>query len=150
MNIILKLTEKHLLENKKRTVVTILGIAASAALITAILVGVFSFFKFFGTVNRMTDGDVHADFGGVSWQDVDALKNDKRLKLAGAISTDPTITGIRLLSDREERFRVGNVMHGDADLFKQLIVTDYEGRLPETPDEIAVEEAFFEDNGLRR
>ena len=148
MNIILKLTEKHLLENKKRTVVTILGIAASAALITAILVGVFSFFKFFGTVNRMTDGDVHADFGGVSWQDVDALKNDKRLKLAGTISTDPTITGIRLLSDREERFRVGNVMHGDTDLFKQLVVGDYEGRLPETPDEIAVEEAFLEDNGL--
>ena len=55
MNIILNLTEKHLMENKKRTVVTILGIAASAALITAILVGVFSFFKFFGTVVFASD-----------------------------------------------------------------------------------------------
>ena len=147
-NIILKLTEKHLLENKKRTVVTILGIAASAALITAILVGVFSFFKFFGTVNRMTDGNVHADFGGVSWQEVDTLKHDERLKLAGAISTDPVISGIRVLSDKEDRFRTGNVMHGDADLFSQLIISDYEGKLPESTDEVAVEEAFLEDNGL--
>ncbi|MBR3483962.1 MAG: FtsX-like permease family protein, partial [Lachnospiraceae bacterium] len=148
MNIILKLTEKHLLENKKRTVVTILGIAASSALITAILVGVFSFFKFFGTVNRMTDGDVHADFGGVSWQDVETLKNDERIRIAGVISTDPTITGIRVPGDKEERFRIGNVMHGDADLFSQLVVDDHEGRLPETSNEVAVEEAFLEDNGF--
>ena len=46
MNIISKLTLRHLLENKKRTIVTILGIAASTALITAILVGIFSFFRF--------------------------------------------------------------------------------------------------------
>ena len=148
MNIILKLTEKHLLENKKRTVVTILGIAASTALITAILVGVFSFFKFFGTVNRLTDGDVHADFGGVSWHEVETLKNDERIKFAGAILTDPTITGIRVLSGKEDRFRTGNVIHGDADLFRQLVVTDYEGRLPEAPGEVAVEKAFLEDNGL--
>ena len=148
MNIILKLTEKHLLENKKRTVVTILGIAASTALITAILVGVFSFFKFFGTVNRMTDGDVHADFSGVSWNDVETLKNDERIRIAGAILMDPTITGIRVSSDKEDRFRTGNVMHADADLFSQLVVGDHEGRLPETSDEVAVEEAFLEDNGL--
>ena len=148
MNIILKLTEKHLLENKKRTVVTILGIAASSALITAILVGVFSFFKFFGTVNRMTDGDVHADFSGVGWNDVETLKNDERIRIAGAISTDPTITGIRVPGDKEERFRIGNVMHGDADLFSQLVVDDHEGRLPETSNEVAVEEAFLEDNGF--
>ena len=48
MNIISKLTLRHLLENKKRSVVTILGIATSTALISAILLGVFSFFNFFG------------------------------------------------------------------------------------------------------
>ena len=122
MNIIFKLTKKHLLENKKRTVVTILGIAAATALITAILVGVFSFLKFFGTVNRLTDGDVHADFGGVSWHEVETLKNDERIKLAGAILTDPTITGIRVLSGKEDRFRTGNVIHGDADLSDSLLL----------------------------
>ena len=47
MSIVTKLTIRHLMENRKRTIVTILGIAASTALISAILLGVFSFFKFF-------------------------------------------------------------------------------------------------------
>ena len=45
MSIIAKLTLRHLLENRKRTVVTILGIATATALISAILLGVFSFFN---------------------------------------------------------------------------------------------------------
>ena len=46
MNILAKLTLRHLRENRKRTAVTILGIAMATALISAILLGVFSFFKF--------------------------------------------------------------------------------------------------------
>ena len=43
MNIITKLTLRHLIQNKKRTVVTILGIAISTALITGMVLGVYSF-----------------------------------------------------------------------------------------------------------
>ena len=43
MNIIAKLTIRHLCQNKKRTIVTIIGIAVSTALISAILAGAFSF-----------------------------------------------------------------------------------------------------------
>ena len=38
MSIMAKLTLRHLLENRKRTVVTILGIATATALISAIAV----------------------------------------------------------------------------------------------------------------
>ena len=62
MSIVTKLTIRHLMENRKRTIVTILGIAASTALISAILLGVFSFFKFFGTISVQTDGYGHASF----------------------------------------------------------------------------------------
>ncbi len=148
MNIISTLTLRHLLENKKRTVVTILGIAASAALITAILVGVFSFFRFFGSINRLTDGDVHADIDHLTWEDIEALKNDDRIKYAGAACTDPTITGVRMLTDKEDRFRIGNIFNGGEDIYKQLVVYGYEGRLPETSSEVAVEQAFLDDNGL--
>ena len=148
MNIIATLTLRHLEENKKRTIVTILGIAASAALITAILVGVFSFFRFFGTINRLTDGEVHAVYDDLSWEDIDALKNDLRIKYAGTVCTDPTVTGVRLLTDKEERFRVGNIFQGGEDIYRQLVVSEYEGKLPETSSEVAVEQAFLEDNGL--
>ncbi len=148
MNIISKLTVRHLLENKKRTIVTILGIAASTALITAILVGIFSFFRFFGTINKRTDGNVHADFDRMTWQDVEALSGDDRIELAGVVCTDPAITGVRMLTDKEMRFRVGNIFNGGGDIYRQLVVYDYDGRLPETSGEVAVEEAFLKDNGL--
>ena len=148
MNIISKLTLRHLLENKKRTIVTILGIAASTALITAILVGIFSFFRFFGTINRLTDGDVHAVYDKLTWEDVEALKKDTRIKYAGAVCTDPTITGVRMLTDKEMRFRVGNIFNGGEDIYRQLVVSEYDGKLPETSDEVAIEEAFLQDNGL--
>ena len=57
MNIISKLTLRHLKQNKKRTVVTILGIAAATALITTMLVGITSFFGFFGTISLKEDGN---------------------------------------------------------------------------------------------
>ena len=148
MNIISKLTIRHLLENKKRTVVTILGIVASTALITAILVGVFSFFSFFGTINRLTDGDVHAVYDKLTWEDVQAIKDDARIKYAGTVCTDPTITGVRMPTDKEMRFRVGNIYNGGGDIYRQLVVSEYEGKLPETSDEVAVEEAFLKDNDL--
>lgn len=148
MNIISKLTLRHLLENKKRTIVTILGIVASTALITAILVGIFSFFRFFGKINQITDGNVHATYEKLTWEDIEALKNDDRIEFAGADYLDPTISGVRMLTDKEMRFRVGNVYNGDGDLYKQLVNCSFDGRLPEKAGEIAVEEQFLKDNGL--
>ena len=62
MNIISKLTLRHLKQNKKRTVFTILGIAAATALITTMLVGITSFFGFFGTTSLKEDGNWHGQF----------------------------------------------------------------------------------------
>ena len=148
MSIISTLTLRHLKENMKRTIVTILGIAASTALITAILVGIFSFFGFFGYINKLTDGNVHADFDDITWEDAKALKNDDRIEIAGITCSDPTITGVRMINDRENRFRVGNIFNGDNDIYRQLVISDYEGSLPESSQEVAVEEDFLKDNGL--
>ena len=62
MSIISKLTIRHLKENRKRTIVTILGIAMSTALITAMMVGVFSIFKFLGYVAVITWSSPHYDY----------------------------------------------------------------------------------------
>ena len=62
MNIIMKLTLQHLKSNLKRTIVTIFGIVASTALITAMLTGVYSAFIFVGEVAIYVDGNYHAIF----------------------------------------------------------------------------------------
>ena len=55
-NIISKLTLRHLSENKKRTVVTVLGVAASTALITSMILGITSFFVFLGNLSGTIAG----------------------------------------------------------------------------------------------
>lgn len=148
MNILSRLTLRHLAENKKRTVVTILGIATSTALISAILLGVFSFFRFFGYIATLTSGNVHAAFYELSEEQALSLKEDSRIALAGITDTDPVISGVRLDSGKSDRLRIGNIAHGDRDYFTELVVSEYEGTLPANSHEIAVEEKFLSDNGL--
>lgn len=148
MNIISKLTLRHLLDNKKRSVVTILGIAISTALISAILLGVFSFFSFFGYISVQTSGAAHASFEKVSKEQYQALLADSTLKTVGLRELEEEKTGVRLLTNTEERFRVGNIDHATVEDFSMRVVSDYEGTLPENSSEIAVEEKFLTDNGL--
>ena len=148
MNIVSKLTLRHLFGNKKRSIVTILGIATSTALISAIVLGVFSFFKFFGFLAIQSDGNVHAEFDEVSREQYAALSQDARIENIGLCETEEKITGVRLLNDREERFRVGNIDHADTNYYNMKVVTEYDGRLPENSSEIAVEEQFLIENGL--
>ncbi|MBR5420449.1 MAG: ABC transporter permease [Lachnospiraceae bacterium] len=148
MNIISKLTLRHLRENKKRTVVTILGIATSTALISGILMGVFSFFRFFGYLATRTDGNVHAAFYELTQEQARMLKADERIAVAGVSDRDPEISGVRLENGKEPRLSTGNIDHGDADYYSVMVLSEYEGRLPENASEIAVEEQFLADNGL--
>lgn len=148
MNIVSKLTLRHLLENKKRSVVTILGIATSTALISAILLGVFSFFSFFGYISVQTSGSAHACFDDVSKEQYQALLEDKSLKAVGLREVEEEKTGVRLITDTEERFKVGNIDHATKADYEMSVVSDYDGTLPSNSSEIAVEEQFLKDNGL--
>ena len=148
MNIVSTLTLRHLLSNKKRSVVTILGIAASTALISAIVLGVFSFFKFFGFLSIQSDGNVHAQFDEVSPQQYEELLEDDRIAAVGLREMEEKNTGVRMINDREDRFRVGNIDHVDENFLNMKVISDYDGNLPENSSEIAVEEQFLADNGL--
>ncbi|MCR4689820.1 MAG: FtsX-like permease family protein [Lachnospiraceae bacterium] len=148
MNIMARLTCRHLLENKKRSVVTILGIVTSTALISAILMGVFSFFRFFGMITVSCDGQAHACFEELSRQQVEALREDERIDQAGICEMEETTSGVRLDSGKEDRFRVGNILHADLAYQQLMVVTDYEGTLPENHSQIAVDDNFLKENGL--
>ena len=148
MSIISTLTLRHLLGNKKRSIVTILGIAASTALISAIVLGVFSFFKFIGFLAIQSDGNAHAQFDEISRQQYVSLTDDDRIASVGLRDTEEKNTGVRLLNDKENRFRVGNIDHVDENYLSMMVISDYEGELPKNSSEIAVEEQFLIDNGL--
>ena len=148
MNIIFKLTLRHISINIKRTVVTILGIVMSTALIGAMFIGGFSFFSFFGILAERTDGKVQAAFYELSEEQAKILKEDPRIEYVGIRDMNPEISGVRLISDAEERFKTGNITYADEDYFNEMILCEYDGRFPENSNEIAVEEAFLKDNNL--
>nr|MCR5716318.1 FtsX-like permease family protein [Lachnospiraceae bacterium] len=148
MIIIAKLTLKHLLENKKRSVVTILGIATSTALISAILLGVFSFFSFFGYLSIQISGAAHASFEEVSKEQYQALLSDPSLSTVGLRELKKEHTGVRLMAETKDRYRIGNIDHANREDYAMRVVSEYEGTLPTNASEIAVEEQFLTDNGL--
>ncbi|MCR5657346.1 MAG: FtsX-like permease family protein [Butyrivibrio sp.] len=148
MNIIAKLTMRHLNENRKRTIVTILGIAMSTSLISAMMLGIFSFFKFFGYVAIQRDGDSQVVYSEVTKEQYDALKADKKVAVAGLLDANTKLSGIRLDSGVEDRYRLGNILSGNQYYYSIMINSDYEGTLPTNSSEIAVEEQFLKDNNL--
>ena len=148
MNIIARLTTRHLLSNKKRSIVTILGIATATALIGAILLGVFSVFKFVGFVSTQQDGCAQASFTEVTESQISEIKSDKRIATAGVCERDPGISGVRINSGKGDRFEVGNIAHADNAYYTLQVVSGYEGTLPKNANEIAVEEEYLKDNGL--
>ena len=148
MSIVSTLTVRHLLGNKKRSIVTILGIVASTSLISAILLGVFSFFKFFGFLSIQSDGNAQAQFSEITYQQYMSLIEDDRIESVGLCDTQEEVTGVRLSSGREDRFCIGNIEHVDPGYMSMRVISDYDGALPKDSSEIAVEEQFLIDNGL--
>lgn len=148
MNIVSTLTLRHLQENKKRTIVTILGITAATALITTMLVGVTSFFKFFGDMAINEMGYWEAECEDLTKEQIQEFKEDPRIKNVAVIDADLDICGIRVQSDATERFKVGNILHLDQQFIENKIISEYDGTLPLAEDEVAVEEKYITDNGL--
>ncbi|MBQ6638141.1 MAG: ABC transporter permease [Lachnospiraceae bacterium] len=148
MNIITKLTLRHLIQNKKRTVVTILGIAISTALITAMMLGVYSFFCFYSGISMKIEGNWAFFAKDLSEEQNQSLKNDPRVSLVGIRDYNLEKTGFMLDTDTKPRFRTGNIYHADHNNLIQMVTCDYDGKLPENAGEIAVEEELLRENGL--
>ncbi|MCR4567508.1 MAG: ABC transporter permease [Pseudobutyrivibrio sp.] len=148
MNIVSRLTLRHLAENKKRTIVTTIGIIASTALMTAIIVGLFSFFRFFGDLAEATTGSWHVTVGKITDQQLEKLRADDRVGEIGFTDDTQAITGFIVDSDAKARYRIGNIRHIDEIASKWYITSDYDGTLPTNSGEVAVEEDFLKDNNL--
>ena len=146
--IIAKLTLRHLAENKKRTVVTVLGVAASTALITAILLGICSFFIFIGNMSGEIAGRWNLQIEDIESSQIENLKNDNRVATVGVLSAEQEVTGVMIDGDSKLRYRTANILQGNDDYFAQMITCDYDGVLPKDSGEIAVEESFLKENSL--
>ena len=146
MNIVNKLTLRHLKENKGRSVVTTLGIIVSVAMITAVFVAIASFLNLEGKIAQTQMGHIEAMFT-VDSQQLEKLKSDDRISNVGVHYElfDPSFQ----LDDKASiRTGTGEIYCGDSVNLKQKLTGNYEGEIPKNSKEIAVEKALIEQNKL--
>lgn len=146
MNIVNKLTLRHLKENKGRTVVTTLGICVSVAMITAVFVAVLSFTNLFGELTYLAGGHYEASMD-VGKAQLQSIEKDERVARVG-VMLRPEADSFSLDADKPSRGTTGDFLTGDKVCLEQMITGDYEGKIPENENEIAVEQEFISKNHL--
>ena len=80
MNLLNNLTIKNLKLNKKRTIVTIIGIMLSVALITAVATIYSSLIKSLIDFETYQKGNFHAAFFDVPINEIETIKNNRCVK----------------------------------------------------------------------
>lgn len=146
MNIVNKLTLRHLKENKGRTLVTTFGIIVSVAMITAVFVAMASFLQLFADVSVVSDGNYAAELYDVKLSSLSELYKDERIETVGLC--DENYKQFKIDNGKSDRLATGSIGACDDGYFKMFIQADYDGTLPKTSDEIAVQSDFIEKNEL--
>lgn len=146
MNIVNKLTLRHLKENKGRTLVTTFGIIVSVAMITAVFVAMASFLQLFADVSVVSDGNYAAELSDVKSSSLSELYKDDRIETVGLC--DENYKQFKIDNGKSDRLATGSIGACDDGYFKMFIQADYDGTLPKTSDEIAVQSDFIEKNEL--
>ncbi len=135
MSIFSKVTLKTLKKNKTRTIVTVVGIILSAAMITAVTSSISSFERYLQDVMVAREGLWHGSFCYMPASDKDRLEADGRVDSAAYAQ----IMGYSRVSDNaESHYPYLYVLGADETFFERMPVNVTEGRLPEKPDEIVL------------
>ena len=135
MNLLKKLTIKNLKLNKKRTIVTIIGIMLSVALVTAVATMYASGLKSLIVYEKYVKGDFHVEFMDVPSDDVKNIKNNNGVE-------DVYLTkeiGYAPLKDSKNSGKpYAYVMGFNKGALENLSIRLKSGRLPQNEDEIII------------
>ncbi len=135
MNLMKKLTLKNLKLNRKRTIVTIVGIILATALLSALVTLVSSFQYSMIEYQKQKDGDFHVKFSGVKMSELSEFKNNRNIE-----STFETMgMGFAKLNGcKNEDKPYAYVMATDEAGFEKGCFNLIEGRMAKNEDEIVV------------
>lgn len=137
MNIINKLTLRHLKLNKRRTIVTILGVIISVAMVTAVATLGVSFMELMKKQSISTNGEWHVQYRDVTAAQLKAIEADERTETL-VISSDRGYAP--LAGGQNENKPYWFIKEYNTAGFKQFPVELLEGRLPTTKQEVVISE----------
>jgi putative ABC transport system permease protein len=135
MNLMKTLTLKNLKLNRKRTIVTIVGIILATALLSALVTLVSSFQYSMIEYQKQKDGDFHVKFSGVKMSELSEFKNNRNIE-----STFETMgMGFAKLDGcKNEDKPYAYVMATDEAGFEKGCFNMIEGRMAKNEDEIVI------------
>lgn len=138
MNIVNKLTIRHLKKNKRRTMVTIIGVIISVAMITAVATLSVSFLDLMKRGTIAKGGEWHVLYKNVNEEQYEGIKGDNETKTA-AVSRD---IGYSYLEGSQNEYKPYLFLKGfDEQGYKMFPIELSEGRLPKNEQEIVLSEA---------
>ena len=138
MNILKKLTANYLKLNKKRTLVTIIGIILSGAMISAVTTLAVSFQAFMIDYEIETGGSWEARFEDIPYSELKYFENNNQIE-------DSFIESNLYMAENE--YSTENYLRIDQyeeDAIEKLGEKLLKGELPKNSDEIALSNTFFD------
>ena len=143
MKLFRQFTWKSLKANRTRTLVTMIGIILSVALLTAVAAGAYSGQQYMIETTQVLDGCYHAYGTHLSADDLEALQNDARVDQVAALGA---LGYAPLEGTRSEGHPYLYVMAASDNLEDLLPLKLEQGRMPQSETEIALpEELSFRD-----
>lgn len=134
MSLLNKLIIKNLKLNKKRTVVTIIGIMLSVALITAVASIYSSGIKSLIKYETYEKGNYHTAFYNVPVSDMDIFENNRNIETINITKN----VGYAKIDSKNEYKPYAFIKAFTKDSLKNLSVKLVDGRLPENENEIVI------------
>ncbi len=134
MNLLNKLTIKNLKLNKKRTIVTIIGIMLSVALITAVASVYTSGIKSLARYEAKEMGNFHIAFYNVNEKDIASISNNKAVEDFYLVRS----IGYAKIESKNEYKPYAYIKAFNEKALNELSINLVEGRMPENENEILI------------
>ena len=145
MNVMRSFTLKSLKRNKKRTIVTIVGVIISAAMLTAVSVFFSSFASLIQRDTIASDGNWHAEVQDVLMQNVETITGNDKLDSI-VISRDLGYSVLEGSVNENKPYLL--VRQYSENGYEQMSVKLLEGRLPQNSGEVIVSETIENSAGI--
>lgn len=145
MNVMRSFTLKSLKRNKKRTIVTIIGVIISAAMLTSVSVFFSSFASLIQRDTIASDGNWHAEIQDVLMQNVETITGNEKLDSI-VISRDLGYSVLEGSVNENKPYLL--VRQYSENGYEQMSVKLLEGRLPQNSGEVIVSETIENSAGI--
>jgi putative ABC transport system permease protein len=145
MNILTSLTKKNLILNKRRSIVTVIGIVLSCALICGVALLISSFQQFFINVAIEDNGPYHAIFKETPVNDIKYIEQNAYIKE----SYKSKNIGFAFLTNRQNVNKPFlSILGYDSNSFKENDIKLLKGRLPKNSSELIISNEIMTDGGV--